>query len=518
MLVALAWIAPVPGLEPPLCAAPQTSPRPAEARLEEEAALRDLRRWMTPFRNPRRELSARETHELSRLLGNLRFRAPTPSPRLIDTLVELSALGWEEHLHEGNLRDWREFMTRSSLQELERRLEGQPEVARYLGSEHLGEKPRFPHSHEVVCTLLVGRYLEPTVLGLLEVAEHGAEPAAALAQKALSGWSRPDVNHFFLEGLEARRLPSSAVARHFQALEVIPEADHAELLAVFGKLLVSGDWRDAIRAGRLVPTVEPRRAVPILIEALALWDRRQASGQSSKRVRHEITEALRAISGRSLGPDVSAWNRWWSAVLEGRIPLVSERIAAGEAPTAASFFGLRPVSDRVAFLIDRSGSMRNRFGTGPHSRHAEAIDQALRFLETSGVETRFSLTVFSDAGRAETWRNKLLRADEKNLRAAERWLTRKEPEGATLLFPGLARCLRLGRGGALEPGRIEVDTVIVLCDGETEEGPAWVEPWIRKHNEKAQLVFHCVQVGHRGDGTLERLAELTGGQFLRVEG
>ena len=58
----------------------------------------------------------------------------------------------------------------------------------------------------------------------------------------------------------------------------------------------------------------------------------------------------------------------------------------------------------------------------------------------------------------------------------------------------------------------------LLCDGDTEEGPSWVEPWIRENNEAAQLIFHCVQIGRRGDGTLKRLAELTGGQFLRVEG
>jgi len=473
---------------------------------------------MVPFRNPRREMSAPETRKLNTLLGNLRYRAPTPTPLLLDTLVELASLGWEEHLDEAHPGDWREFMTRSSLQELERRLAGPPEVARYLGSEHLAAKPRFAHSHEVVCTLFVGRYLEPTLLGLLRVAEQGEEAAAALAREALSGWSRPDVNRFWLDGLQERRVPSSAVASHFQALEEISEADHTELLALCGQLLVSEDWRDAIRAGRLVPALEPRRVVPVLIEGLALWDRRQAAGQSSRRVRHEITEALRTLSGRSMGPDVGAWNLWWSAVLEGRIALASERLARGEAPTTASFFGLRPVTDRVAFLIDRSGSMRNRFGTGSRSRHAEAIAQALQFLKSCGPETGFSLTVFSDAGRAETWRNKLVAANERNLEAAERWLVRKEPEGATSLLPGLSRCLRLGRGGVLDPERVEVDTVIVLCDGETDEGPAWVEPWLRSNQEGAQLVFHCVQVGHRGDGTLERLAKLTGGQFLRIEG
>ncbi len=59
--------------------------------------------------------------------------------------------------------------------------------------------------------------------------------------------------------------------------------------------------------------------------------------------------------------------------------------------------------------------------------------------------------------------------------------------------------------------------MIVLCDGETAEGPSWVGPFLRRVNDDARIVFHSVQLGQGGDGTLELLASQTGGDFQRVE-
>jgi hypothetical protein len=59
--------------------------------------------------------------------------------------------------------------------------------------------------------------------------------------------------------------------------------------------------------------------------------------------------------------------------------------------------------------------------------------------------------------------------------------------------------------------------VIVLCDGETAESQQWVRPLLERVNQDACLVFHCVQIGSAGDGTLQRLAELSGGEFVQVE-
>jgi Mg-chelatase subunit ChlD len=208
------------------------------------------------------------------------------------------------------------------------------------------------------------------------------------------------------------------------------------------------------------------------------------------------------------------WTRWWNAVREGRVEL--PRIAADgkRTVTSASFFGLSPRTDRVVFVVDRSGSMENGFGTGSRSRYDEAVAQLLRFLEQASSRTHFAVVLFSDKG--DRWRVGLSRASEANLERAGSWLRNKRPNGGTQLFAGLRTALQLDRDGTLHPDRVEVDTVVVLCDGATAEGKGWVEAWLKRENEEAQLVFHCVQIGTVGNGTLEALAAGTGGDFVGV--
>ena len=180
------------------------------------------------------------------------------------------------------------------------------------------------------------------------------------------------------------------------------------------------------------------------------------------------------------------------------------------------FRSLRAATDRVVFVVDRSGSMQSAFGTSGRTRYEEAIEQLAHFLRRSGADTRFSVALFGKEGFA--WRTRLVRASESNLELACRWLADNPPAGETRLFEGLRAGLALDERGRLELARCEADTVIVLCDGATTEGPAWVARWLAEQNERAQLVFHCVQIGNEGNGTLEALSTGSGGKFVRVQG
>jgi len=68
-----------------------------------------------------------------------------------------------------------------------------------------------------------------------------------------------------------------------------------------------------------------------------------------------------------------------------------------------------------------------------------------------------------------------------------------------------------------DPDTLEADTVIVLCDGETAEGPTWVGSFIRIHNDLARVRLHAVQLGGRSDGTLETLCEHTSGDYVEIK-
>lgn len=92
----------------------------------------------------------------------------------------------------------------------------------------------------------------------------------------------------------------------------------------------------------------------------------------------------------------------------------------------------------------------------------------------------------------------------------------KGARGGTVLSPAIHEALRLGPKGQVNLEELEIDTVIVLCDGETQDGPTWVTPLLEAIGEETAVRFHGVQIGGFGDGTLQQLADLTGGRFLRV--
>jgi hypothetical protein len=191
-----------------------------------------------------------------------------------------------------------------------------------------------------------------------------------------------------------------------------------------------------------------------------------------------------------------------------------------EGRTRPGFFTLQPWTDRVTFVLDRSGSMFEAFGpAGPagerRSRWDAAVEQLCQFVAALPKGARFDVVVFHDA--AEAWKGELVPADEAGRRAVRLWLDQK-PRGGTNLRAGVERAFGVGENRTLELGRINPDTVIVLCDGVTNEGPGWVDGFLSRVNARTRVVFHAVQIGAEGDGTLERLAQGSRGEFVHIDG
>ena len=282
-------------------------------------------------------------------------------------------------------------------------------------------------------------------------------------------------------------------------------------------MLLSQDWRSAARAVALAGRLDSDLGVPLLLDALHVWDRRKAEGHGSRRILYEVSDELSRISGRTgMGRDPRAWGAWWVAVQQGRSELHASGESRGEPRSSAAFFGLHPRSDQVTFIIDRSGSMSTEWGTTGHDRYTEAVEQMTRFLQASGPATRFNVILFSDS--VERSSVELVPATAKNLSRARHSLLARGPNGGTSLRPAVNMALGLGPGNELDLDQVMADTVVVLCDGQTGHGPGWVAPLIEEIGEATQVVFECVLIGSNGDGTLKALAQQTGGEFLRVDG
>ena len=481
-------------------------------------AVRRVRVWTQRGRRALDGLAPKEVQDLREALAECRLlRREEPQRRTeIDlALLDLASLAWigverRTPQSEKSLRE----ISRLGIAALERQLDQNPtRLASWLARDMATEDSSFERRMAAL-SLLRKRYVPSSRGALLALGRSAGREVATAARAALVGWDEPMVHQFFLDIVAEGAGGAVQSLQHLEQVrsELGPSAID-RLRDITGRFYLSSDWRDAARARPLVRSLPVRQAVPILIEALLTWERRAADKAGSKRIFHEIVAELRRVSGRSIGADPASWQRWWKAVQAGSVALPDEIEEAGGFMSTASFFGLQLLTDRVLFIVDRSGSMETRFGTTGRERYDQAIDELMGFLEQAGSETRFNVALFHDKG--QRWRTGLQSNTESTATAIERWLSKQTPRGGTQLRAGIRAGLGLDRNNRIDLDRVQADTVVLLCDGATAEGPRWVEPWLRRENEKAQLVFHCVQIGNGGDGTLQALARGSGGQFVR---
>lgn len=406
------------------------------------------------------------------------------------------------------LPETRRFLTLGVLMS---RVEGQSQaLERRLAACEVLKKD--PHSETTLALLSCTRVDEESELDLLNAA------VAGLAGRLDRGVHLRLLDLLVKAEAGQSRLWKSGVEKHFRQVE-IPMEDPRSLDRVVEfvtQAIHSEDWRKASRGASIARCLPHSKIFPQLIEALGTWiERAKDEKRAVKRVQGEILGELGRRSGRSLGAHPERWSALWEGYLRGEISMKGE----GRLPnrtTVGGFFGLRPETDRVTFVLDRSGSMEAKFGDGRgHTRLEESADQMAELLYQLGPRTRFNVVLFSD--KAREWRHELSPADERTVKSARSWVRSTGAKGGTHLRDGVMKAMHVDARGKLDLEALEADTVIVLCDGETAEGPAWVASFLRNQNDDARIVFYAVQVGGSSDGTLEALCEATGGEFLLVD-
>lgn len=382
----------------------------------------------------------------------------------------------------------------------------------------------FPDRYEPVLRAVALRALENRLAAervephlLVAIMTAGRDPDGFVrmtATEILRPRTESFVTNYFLGALERGEVRPEVFAEHLDGLsdkdfEAWMQAKKLRLFDYVRLRLEHPSWREATRALALAPRFEVAEVVPLLIQGLGVWSQRSSGG--SRRVRTEYQRALKTLTGRDFGRDPAAWARWWMTALEGgNLPEMGE-----DRPeqTEATFYELRPSSDRILFLIDRSGSMRER-QEGTRTRFQDAMERLQYTLRDLGDETQFGVVLFNSTGHK--FRNKLVSATPETLKELETWGKRIQPDGGTDLHSGLRVALPGLEEGTTHPTEIDYDTVIVLCDGETESD-SWVAPWLAKYNLDARVVFHCVNIGGQPGGVLEALAKGSGGTFINVD-
>jgi len=512
VLLVLAWLCPC------VAAAPQT-----------RDPLQRFQACLKRLQDSRGAVGEDELRELKQLVGDLRLLWSVDSSRqreigcaLLDlvglTLGDAESLALEEQ--SGPETELRELCGAALRAHLDADFE------RILAREVLPAGQTNPTRRRRAALWLVAPKPNPgLLLSLMTCVRDPDAGIRDLALESLCGYQDQGVHGLFLgllEGAEsARGLPraSELAERHFARLPPQPPGPlGVRLRAIVEPGLRSQDWRSVSRAVALSHPLESAAVVPALMDALETWKKRAEAGLQALRIEHELERALEARAGRSYGFDPARWRAWWAAVQRGELAPRNDGEKDGQ--TRAGFFTLKPWTDRVVFVLDRSGSMSEAFGPAGaggerRSRWDAAVEQLCQFVAELPAGARFNVVFFHDF--AENWKDDLVRADAASLRAVRLWLEQK-PRGGTHLRAGVERAFGSGMNRTPDPTLTDADTVIVLCDGATEEGPGWVPSFLSRTNARARILFHAVQIGAQGDGTLERLARGSGGEFVQIDG
>jgi HEAT repeat protein len=311
---------------------------------------------------------------------------------------------------------------------------------------------------------------------------------------------------------EAAEDPSYPV--RMVAAESLPRAGGTGTLLMLPKLIDDRDWRVRVSAIEACLDVRARETVGWLAARLV---------QEKGRLRWDILCALHDLTGNDLGPDAGPWKAWYEANRD-TLP-IRPRPRKGETPapsmgtTSASFFNVPILSDRLLFILDLSGSMRDPSPGSPDPKLEVARRGMIDTVRALDPRARFGiLGLGSDEdGRysmreQKTWggRLALLPASPAAKADAERFMRRLEARGWTNIYDALEYAF----------GDPDADTIFLYSDGGASRGIFSANGEILEHvarmNRFRKIVIHTVEVpGEKNPADnrrlLARLAEESGG-------
>ena len=289
-------------------------------------------------------------------------------------------------------------------------------------------------------------------------------------------------------------------------------------------------------AVRTLKTLDDPRAVPSVIEGLE-----GASGLLAA----EMEELLHYFTGQSFSASGAAWKQWFQEHGPAWLERAKERHEGGATKGEVDFYGIATPSDRIVFLLDRSGSMehpalekKDEAVTGEGEGGLEAGQTKLevakarlrRAINQLGIDVKFNVLFYNH--KVDAWQGPptLVKATRENKESARTWFMAQKPVGSTELFAGLHKALEYGSPLEKAPTTgtdSGVDTIFLLSDGAPTTGvPARllteeeIETAVSKFleaNQQQRCVVHCIGVGPLHNKELmKRLARETGGTYVAV--
>ncbi len=215
---------------------------------------------------------------------------------------------------------------------------------------------------------------------------------------------------------------------------------------------------------------------------------RRLGEESSLRQRWSVVEVLRAWSGKRYGLDPRPWQDWSQALAADWGPEASAP-TKDEDESQSRILGLAIRSERIAFLVDMSGSVWKRDTQGKTIK--ERLDGELKATLESLPETaRFNLIPYT--ATPLPWQERLAPAKPAEVAKALAWFESRKDQGQGDFWSALDVALQ-------DP---EVDTIVMLGDGAPSGGRRWnldlMARLFAERNRFRRVTLDAVLIGGRG--------------------
>jgi hypothetical protein len=233
-------------------------------------------------------------------------------------------------------------------------------------------------------------------------------------------------------------------------------------------------------------------------------------GKEEGRLAAELEHALFVHTGTRCFSK-REWENWWLKNQTGFALPHADTVRSGGTSSGGNtvvYHDIPIVSNRIAFLVDRSGSMREPIGTDRKFTRLDAAKEQLARVVTALPDTHHVNLIAYETRVRPLW-DGLRRLSEENRAELLKATNRLALGAGTNIFESLEKAFE---------DRL-VDTIYLLTDGTPTSGRVTaaeeILEEIRRWNRTRQIVIHCIGLGIDSD-LLKRLAAENGGTYRYV--
>lgn len=275
------------------------------------------------------------------------------------------------------------------------------------------------------------------------------------------------------------------------------------------RLIDDPDWRVRAQAVKAALSVRTKACISALIGRLP---------KEKGRLINDISSAVCKLAGIDIEPE--GLKAWWEKNREKvKIAQADVETPPRLRQTGVEFVGVPVVSNRVIFVLDLSGSMRDKVKDEKGrqiSRLEIAKRQMIETIQGFDEQDHFNIVLLGCDKfgrydrRQKTWRRGLTRATARNKREAIAFIRRQRAVGWTNIYDALAQAFE-------DP---LVDTIYLLSDGGASRGifvsTHDILEHIKRLNRFRNIVIHTIETKattRDNQRLMRELASVTGGVY-----